>query len=327
MIPSTTETEAASGTETATETGTYAYPTRTITRTSSPTNTPWPTHTITTTPTYYYYCDDWLPPENLGSSINTSYSEYNPIYFMGFLFYASDRMPGYGGYDIWYASEYCGDPCTWQNVSNGISINTDRNERGPFPVIVDFPSYFVTGLYYSSDTTGNFDIYYAVTKTSMVTYHDPVALPSPVNSGSNDMYFWLLADGNTAFLCSDRPGGYGGFDIYTVTKTAGVWCNEPVNLGPLVNSASNDECPSFFPYYNKLYFTSNRAGGAGGYDLWVSTRIGADWQAPVNICELNSAYNEYRPTFTKDNSIWLYFSSDRPGGYGSFDLYRSRIIP
>jgi hypothetical protein len=103
----------------------------------------------------------------------------------------------------------------------------------------------------------------------------------------------------------------------------GPW-SKPVNLGPVVNSVSNDQHPTLSKDGLTLIFASDRPGGDGDFDLWVSQRDSLDspWQAPQNLTMLNTAARDFAPYFTTDGH-WLFFHSGRPGGCGGLDLYAS----
>ena len=98
---------------------------------------------------------------------------------------------------------------------------------------------------------------------------------------------------------------------------------EPTNLGAAVNSGSRDVLPTITADGLSLYFMSNRAGGHGGLDLWITERVTTEdsWSHPKNVdAPINSASDDGAPTISKDG-LSLYFSSNRAGGYGNFDLY------
>jgi hypothetical protein len=99
----------------------------------------------------------------------------------------------------------------------------------------------------------------------------------------------------------------------------------PVNLGPTINSASTDFGPALSKDGLSLYFTSNRSGGFGGFDIWVSQRQAVDdaWGAPVNLAAtINSVSNDFVPAFSRDGH-WMFFASNRPGGFGGDDIWAS----
>jgi hypothetical protein len=99
----------------------------------------------------------------------------------------------------------------------------------------------------------------------------------------------------------------------------------PVNLGPPINTSSADLSPAISKDGLSLYLTSNRPGGSGGFDLWVSERGSreAPWMPPVNLGALiNTPGWEDDAALSRD-SHWLFFVSDRPGGFGGRDIWAS----
>ncbi len=99
-----------------------------------------------------------------------------------------------------------------------------------------------------------------------------------------------------------------------------------VNTGPPVCSNYDDSSPFISADGLSLYFASNRPGGSGDFDLWVSTRTSTDepWSEPVNLGQtINSSSLEWHPSLTADG-LELYFDSDQPGGQGSWDLWVSK---
>ncbi|MEO7454664.1 MAG: hypothetical protein ABIY52_00285 [Gemmatimonadaceae bacterium] len=145
-------------------------------------------------------------------------------------------------------------------------------------------------------------------------------------------------DGKTFFMASNRTGSQ-GLDIWVSrrTSTDQPW-GDPVNMGATVNSASNEFCPMASRDGNEFYFVSNRPGGCGGDDIYL-TRFKADGSVedPQNLgCTVNSAGNEAGPVPMTEPSgrVVLYFSSTRPGGpnpeadgvtSGDADLYMSVV--
>src|SRR5438132_3693302 len=108
-------------------------------------------------------------------------------------------------------------------------------------------------------------------------------------------------------------------------RFAGSEWSEPVNLGPVVNSSAVDANAALSPDEHALYFVSNRLGGVGGNDIWVSRRrcLECPWETPVNLgAPINSGAVEGAPTLSDDGRL-LFFFSIRPDGLGSADIYVS----
>src|ERR1043166_1524490 len=98
----------------------------------------------------------------------------------------------------------------------------------------------------------------------------------------------------------------------------------PVNLAA-VNATSTDAHPDLSKDELSLYFTSDRPGGVGANDIWVSQRACSecDWQAPVNVAALNTTGIDAAPALSIDGHL-MFFHSNRAGGRGGNDIYVSR---
>ena len=142
------------------------------------------------------------------------------------------------------------------------------------------------------------------------------------------MGFVALAQACNADKGVVGPGGVTRIAADAVERPLYSDWSAPVNLGPVVNSGSNEQHPAISKDGLSLYFASDRAGagGMGGLDIYVSHResLDAPWGAPVNIGpNINSAGNDLAPTFSPDGHL-LYFHSNGRGGCGGADLFVSR---
>ncbi|MBN2315601.1 MAG: PD40 domain-containing protein, partial [Sedimentisphaerales bacterium] len=166
-----------------------------------------------------------------------------------------------------------------------------------------------------------------VTKADF-TFGEPVNLGPTVNSSSGDALDFISYDGLKMYFDSRRSGGYGNWDIWLSTRgaTDDDW-DDPVNLGPTINTSQAETCAYISADGLELYFSSyNRPGGYGNYDIWVSRRetIDDDWGEPENLgLSVNSSKIDGGPFLTADG-LELYFYSQRSGGYGSDDIWVSR---
>lgn len=140
---------------------------------------------------------------------------------------------------------------------------------------------------------------------------------------------FISKDNQTLFFASNRPNGSGGADIWATTREGedAPW-STPFNLGPMLNSASADVCPTYTISGRYLYFVSARPGGCGGDDIYVSRLKNkkdlTSWTTPVNLgCQFNSAAHDITPSLfeDEDGTVYMYFSSNRPGGMGGMDIY------
>jgi outer membrane protein OmpA-like peptidoglycan-associated protein len=130
----------------------------------------------------------------------------------------------------------------------------------------------------------------------------------------------LTADGTLLFFSSNRPGGYGGMDLYVVKKLGDDW-GVPVNLGPEVNTMGHDIFP-FIAADGTLYFSSDGHAGYGGLDVYS---VKMDGMTPSNFTHLPTPINSQQDDFGFTSGITErtgYLTSNRPGGKGQDDIYR-----
>jgi len=136
---------------------------------------------------------------------------------------------------------------------------------------------------------------------------------------SNTAHPSISVDGDKMFFSSDRPGGFGGMDIYVSYKQGDSW-GDPVNLGPSINTEVED----IFPYIHAdgtLYFASKGHSGYGGLDIFYSSPNGDEWSKPENIGKpFNSESDDFGFIIDRDKKNG-YVSSNRAGGLGEDDIF------
>ena len=183
-------------------------------------------------------------------------------------------------------------------------------------------------LYLTSDRSGGsggmFDMYVATRASTQDEWGPAVNLGPALNSTAWDHTVNIAPDGLSLYFSSDRPGGSGQMDMWVATRpdTNAPW-GKPVNLGPAVNSGAWDISPRESADGLTLLFHSTRGGGLGGEDIWISTRATKNdaWGQAVNPgTPVNSAANDGEAVLTRDG-LTLFFSSDRAGGIGDYDLW------
>lgn len=145
------------------------------------------------------------------------------------------------------------------------------------------------------------------------------AKPFPYNQVEFSYAFPSLGfNGSALYFASNRPGGYGGFDIYVSYFKDAQW-STPENLGPSINTPGNEITPSFDG--EELYFASDYRQGLGGYDMFTSSVVDGEWSLAQNMGKgVNSPADDYY--LAKDDSDGsFYFTSNRLGGRGKADIY------
>ncbi len=158
-------------------------------------------------------------------------------------------------------------------------------------------------------------------------WSDPVEVYI-LNDSCNVVQPFLSADGKELYVSSDVDGGYGGKDIYVLTKNQdGTWANA-LNLGPNINTAGDEVFPQLASD-GKLYFSSNGQEGMGGLDNFSATKINKQWNNVQNLrSPVNSGADDFSMVFEKvkpEDQYKIkaqgYFVSNRPGGKGKDDIY------
>ena len=166
-------------------------------------------------------------------------------------------------------------------------------------------------LYFASTRPGGFggeDLWVSKRASVDDAWGTPVNLGSIINTTANERSPSLSRDGHYLYFATTRSGGSGGFDIWVSwrhnTSDDFAW-QAPVNLGAQFNSAVTDAGPAYFENDDGgvplLFLASNRAGGAGGLDIYVSElTAGGSFRPPVLVNELSGAFNDLTPAVRHD---------------------------
>lgn len=269
--------------------------------------------------------------DNLGQSINTKYPEYSPVFdFKDSILYFTSRREGTTGGQIAPDGKYYEDIYFSKLEKNGDQSQWLKAKRIPGKINTKYHEATVSLSYdskmlfvYRSDK-GNGDIYYSEINNDgewSILQEFPV-----INSPYRETHASLSPDGKTLYFTSNRPGGYGGLDIWKTELGENGWL-EPENLGPTINTKYNEEAPFILPDGVTLYFSSQGHDNMGGYDIFF-TNLTEDgfWNSPTNMgYPINSPDNDvfYYPS---PDEKYAFFSSADIKGYGDQDLYLMNII-
>jgi outer membrane protein OmpA-like peptidoglycan-associated protein len=151
---------------------------------------------------------------------------------------------------------------------------------------------------------------------------EPESLSENINSAFNEGTCTISADGRRLIFtsCHGRRG-YGSCDLFISERTGNEW-SEPVNLGPEVNGPEWDSQPTLSPDGRTLYFVSNRRGGLGGRDIYVSHLSDSNtWQEAMNLGPaINTRAEDVSPFIHPDNQT-LFFATNGRTGFGGYDIY------
>lgn len=158
-------------------------------------------------------------------------------------------------------------------------------------------------------------------------FYEAYKLDSNVNyPGYKSIQPYVSMDGKTLFFSSNRPGGFGGMDIWQIAlDSAGNTIGGPINLGAMVNSDADEVTPFFHEVSSTLFYASNGHGSIGGLDLFKSyfDRDNAKYNAPVNLGEpINSSRDDAYLIWDNRLSRGFMASDREPCDGGScFDIY------
>jgi Tol biopolymer transport system component len=221
-----------------------------------------------------YVAATWGSPVNLGSVVNTNGIEAGPALSRDehWLFFQSNRN---GNMDIWVSYRtHIYDNFAWEpavNLGSGVNSTFEESMGGYF----EGDEGAGPQIFFSSNRPGlgGFDLYSSAARADGT--FGPATLIMELSSSVADPGMRVSFNGLEAFFFSARPGGRGGQDLWTATREAvnGSW-SVPVNLGALVNSSTIDQGPYLASDRQTLFFGSDRPGGLGGTDLYVTTRTG-----------------------------------------------------
>jgi hypothetical protein len=137
-------------------------------------------------------------------------------------------------------------------------------------------------------------------------WSEPRKLGPPISSGGDEFEVAVARDG-TLYFSSSREGGEGDLDIYRARPVGGEY-PEAENLGPPINTSAGDDLPYIAPDQSYLIFASDRPGGAGNRDLYVSFREDGSWTEPVGLGpRINTEAWEIYPSVSPDGR-YLFFT-------------------
>jgi tetratricopeptide (TPR) repeat protein len=250
--------------------------------------------------------------ENMGSIFNDEKSNYNPVISAdgkSFAFMVSLKF-----YDaIMFSRQVNGKWSSPLNITPDLQIDGD--------IYISCLSSDGKMLFLSNSDKYSSDLYYST--FDGIKWSKAVKLNRNINTKGWESHAFISEDGQFLVFSSDRPGGYGGLDIYISKKEKGDW-GPAVNLGTEINTAFNEDRPFLINNGKTLFFSSQDHNNIGGYDLFRSEmQSNGLWSNPQNL-----GY----PLNTPDDNIFFmpvgngksgYISVFREAdGFGREDIYR-----
>lgn len=237
-----------------------------------------------------------------------------------------DRKAKRGLENCKFAIEAIKNPVSFKPINVGSSINTEDDEYWPC-LTADGQTLIFTRLIKDSAALSGKqeDLFYSEFDGN--NYGPSINIGKPLNTRQNEGAQTISANGRImVFTGCNRKDGYGRCDLYISYKIGNRW-STPKNMGPPVNTKYTETQPSLSADGRTLYFVSDRPGGKGSTDIYITTmKDDSTWSEPIPIGEpINTEESEMSPFIHADNQT-LYFASDGHAGLGGFDLFVSYKI-
>ena len=270
--------------------------------------------------------------KNINAPINTEYPEYSPVISLdGSALYFTSRRPWennestiykdprYNQYPEDVYVSYVGADSAW---TDPVRLNFCKPRQNEATIAISSDE---RKIYLYIDSTGNGDIYY--TDFYHAKFQDIQQLKvKNINTQYWETHSMMSHDKKTFYFVSDRPGGFGGRDIYMVNLKErngkeDKW-GDPINLGPSVNGPGDEDSPFISVDNRTLYFATNDGRSIGGFDI-MRTVLEDDgsWMVAENLgYPFNSTNDDIFYTTTLDGRKG-YMTSFRKDGKGEKDIY------
>lgn len=269
--------------------------------------------------------------ENIGDILNTVGSEYVPVVSSDesviIYTYTGDQSVGglQNGYNqadsfgIYYEDVFIShkEGNNWVTPSSiGTNINTNAHDAA-IAISNDGQKLFI----FKDDSYDGGDIY--ISTVDSTNWSSPEKLKGEVNTAAWEGSASLSADEKTLYFSSERPGGYGGRDLYKATLMAdGSWGNAK-NLGDKVNTVKDDDAPFIHPDGKTLIYSSQALNSMGSYDIFLTEFNPSDssWSTPKNLgYPINTPDDDRYFVLSADGNRG-YYASGKEGGFGLHDIY------
>ncbi len=260
-------------------------------------------------------------PRNLGDSINSTRSEYYPSFTIDDSLLVFTRLMQ-GFREDFYSSRLQADG-NYGAASPIDGILNQEPSKGGIQMSPDGDWLFFAGNF-PGVGFGDFDLYYCQSTPS--GWSEPMNLGTAINTDFWESSPCISPDKKTLFFSSNRPGGFGGKDLYySERQTNGRW-SLAMNMGAGINTAADDLAPFIHADNQTLYFTSGGHPGYGGSDIYLIRRQpDGEWGKPENLGFPINTTDDDGSLIVAANGKTAYFASARTDSRGGLDLYRFEL--
>jgi outer membrane protein OmpA-like peptidoglycan-associated protein len=255
-------------------------------------------------------------PVNMGDSINSADSEYYPTISIDEKKLVFTRRINGFNEDFFIAEK---NTNVWAKAKPMLgNINSSYNEGAP-NLTQDGQQVVMAGCEWPTGE-GSCDIY--ISNLNQNQWSEPTSAGININTEFWESSPSISPDKQKLFFSSNKPGGYGGKDLYVSYKSKnGSWM-QPINLGPLINTKADESCPFLHADGETLYFTSNGLPGIGADDLFFTKWLAdSSWAAPVNLGYPINTIDSEGSLAVNAKGDMAFFASDRSDSRGGLDIY------
>ncbi len=263
--------------------------------------------------------------QNLGPTINTNHQEYVPLISADerMMLFTSRRPGSTGGKldpngvpfeDIYITNKVNN---TWEAPKLlGGGINTETNDAC-VGLSADGQILF---LFRPSEDLRTGNLYES--RMGLDDWEAPVKMVSNINSEYTETSASITLDDKIIYFSSDRPGGFGGKDIYKVLRLPNGKWSKAINLGPVVNTPFDEDAPFIHTDKKTLYYSSKGHENMGGYDVFKTVYEKRKWSTPENLkYPINTVGDDIFFVLSASGKVG-YYSSSREEGFGGQDIYK-----
>lgn len=247
---------------------------------------------------------------NLGNSVNGYYKDFSAVC-------DADNL-------LWFCSTRPQNPPTKKKVPVSNIYCAEKQTDGSFGVVRLLGEPFnsgkddiITDISYNGKyalISRNGDIYYSI-KNSKGQWTKFSFLDNDINTDYDEHYASFGKDMRSVFFVSNKPGGFGGYDIYRgdlmLTRNGGLRCVNVVNLGENINSEFDEICVSFSKFGNKMFVSSNNTSSIGGFDVFKAIPQDGSWSPLINIgYPVNTTGDDLYYVPANDDNVGFYTVED-----------------
>lgn len=271
-----------------------------------------------------------LPLEirNMGALVNSPQHDYCPLITAdGNTLYFTSRREGTTGNLKDPAGQWLEDIYVARRIdevwTNAVNVGGPMNTNTHDATVGLAPDGSSMIVYHTSQDLVAGDLY--ETRMHAGKWQTPVLMTDKINGKHHEPSASIAPGGDEIYFTSDRPGGFGGRDLYRIRRLPNGDWSLPLNLGPKINTAHDEDAPFIHSDGITLFFSSKGHNTMGGYDIFKATLLDPDvngWGLPENMgYPLNTVNDDIYFCLSEDGQTG-YFSSERSGGLGGQDIYQ-----